>query len=432
MSPLVTITTAKRLSGTILVPGDKSISHRGVIFGSIARGKTRLKNFLMGEDCISTIRAFREMGISTEILKNNTVIIEGKGLRGLTAPLQNIDAGNSGTTARLLLGLLAGQSFQATLIGDESLQKRPMDRVVIPLKKMGAIIKGAEKESTLPLTIQGGKLKGIEYTMPVASAQVKSALILATMYAETPSKIHQPAPSRDHTEIMLKAFGGRVDSTPTTITAYPAQELYAQDIYIPGDISSAAYFITAALIVPNSVITIKNVGLNPSRTGILDVYRAMGAHINIENYRVSGGEPIGDITVKSSSLKGVTIEGELIPRLIDEIPIIALAATQATGTTVIRDAEELKVKESNRIDSVVSVLKTMGADIEATEDGMIINGPTALLGQDIYAGTDHRIVMMGAIAALIAEGNTNIHGARWADISYPGFFNVLREIKESS
>jgi len=429
--PLVTITAVNRLSGCILVPGDKSISHRGVIFGSIAKGTTRLKNFLMGEDCISTIRAFREMGVSIEVLENDTIIIQGKGLRGLTAPSRNIDAGNSGTTARLLMGLLSGQNFQSTLVGDESLQKRPMNRVAIPLKKMGASIKWLEEEGTLPLTIQGGNLKGIEYSMPVASAQVKSALILATMYAENPSKIHQPAPSRDHTEIMLKAFGGQIDSNPTTITAYPVQELYAQDIYIPGDMSSAAYFITAGLIVPNSIITIKNVGLNPTRTGILDVYRDMGAHISIENYRASGGEPLGDITVKTSSLKGITIEGELIPRLIDEIPIIALAATQATGTTIIRNAEELKVKESNRINSIVNTLKTMGADIEATEDGMIINGPTALLGQDIYPGTDHRIVMMGAIAALIAEGKTNIHGAKWADISYPGFFAVLKRLHEN-
>lgn len=385
----------------------------------------------MGEDCISTIRAFREMGIPIEVLENNTVTIEGKGLRGLNAPLRNIDAGNSGTTARLLIGLLSGQNFQATIVGDESLQKRPMNRVVIPLKRMGAVINGGER-ATLPLAIQGGKLKGIEYTMPVASAQVKSALILATMYAESSSIIHQPAPSRDHTEIMLKAFGGQVDSSLTTITAYPVQELYAQDIYIPGDISSAAYFITAALIVPNSIITIKNVGLNPTRTGILDVYKAMGGHIVIENYRISGGEPIGDVTVKSSTLNGITIEGDLIPRLIDEIPVIALAATQAIGTTVIRNAEELKVKESNRINSIVNTLKTMGADIEATEDGMIINGPTALFGQDIYPGPDHRIVMMGAVAALIAEGKTNIHGAKWADISYPGFFDVLNGLKENS
>lgn len=410
------------------MPGDKSISHRGIIFGSIAQGKTRLQNFLMGEDCISTIRAFKNMGVCIEIQKNNTVIIHGKGLRGLTSPSQNIDAGNSGTTARLLLGLLSGQNFSSTLIGDESLKKRPMGRVTIPLRQMGAIIKGPQNGNFLPLTIQGTTLRGIEYTLPVASAQVKSALILATLFAQTPSQIHEPIPSRDHTEIMLKVFGGHINSSQSTITVYPAERLIGQDIYIPGDISSAAYFITAGLLVPNSVITLKNVGLNPTRTGILDVYRAMEGQIIIENSCISGGEPVGDITVKTSSLKGTVIEGALIPRLIDEIPIIALAATQATGTTIIRDAQELKVKESNRIISVVNVLKAMGANIEATEDGMIIQGPTSLFGQDIHTGMDHRIVMMAAIAGLIAKGETNIHGAKWADISYPGFFDTLKEL----
>jgi len=365
------------------------------------------------------------MGISIELEENNTVIIHGKGLRGLMPSRHNIDAGNSGTTARLLLGLLAGQNFSTTLIGDQSLQKRPMGRVTQPLKQMGAKIQGAEGGNFLPITIQGGSLNGIEYTLPVASAQVKSALILATLYAQTPSIIHQPAPSRDHTELMLKTFGGHIDSNQHTITAYPVEQLEGQDIYIPGDISSAAYFITAGLLVPNSVITIKNVGLNPTRTGILDVYKAMGAQLEIKSNFASGGEPIGDITATTSNLKGTIIEGALIPRLIDEIPIIALAATQAAGTTIIRDAEELKVKESNRIEAVVNILNAMGADIEATTDGMIINGPTPLYGQDIYPGMDHRIVMMGAIAALIARGETHIHGVEWADISYPGFFETL-------
>ncbi|HHZ12484.1 MAG TPA: 3-phosphoshikimate 1-carboxyvinyltransferase [Clostridiales bacterium] len=422
---------ANRLQGTIHVPGDKSISHRGVIFGALAQGTTRLENFLMADDCINTIKIFRQMGIEIDIKGHNTVVVQGKGIYGLSAPKGQLDAGNSGTTARLLMGLLAGQDFDSILTGDDSLRKRPMDRVVIPLRQMGARLMGIENKEFLPITIlgKGATLKSIDYTMPVASAQVKSSLILASMYADNSSHIHQPAISRDHTEIMLESFGGRIHTDGETITTYPQPELYGQDLLIPGDISSAAYFLTAALLVPDSEIILKNVGINPTRSGILDVYKAMGASINIERIYSGGKEPSADITVKSSSLKGTVIEGSLIPRLIDELPIIALAATQAEGTTIIKDAEELKVKESDRIDSTVGILKKIGANIESTPDGMIIQGPSPLFGTQLRPGSDHRMVMMATIAGLIAQGSTTIHDANWVNISYPDFFAQIEALR---
>ncbi|MGI6372493.1 MAG: 3-phosphoshikimate 1-carboxyvinyltransferase [Caldicoprobacterales bacterium] len=428
---VISVPHANRLQGTIHVPGDKSISHRGVIFGALAQGTTRLENFLMADDCINTIKIFRQMGIEIDIKGHNTVVVQGKGIYGLSAPKGQLDAGNSGTTARLLMGLLAGQDFDSILTGDDSLRKRPMDRVVIPLRQMGARLMGIENKEFLPITIlgKGATLKSIDYTMPVASAQVKSSLILASMYADNSSHIHQPAISRDHTEIMLESFGGRIHTDGETITTYPQPELYGQDLLIPGDISSAAYFLTAALLVPDSEIILKNVGINPTRSGILDVYKAMGASINIERIYSGGKEPSADITVKSSSLKGTVIEGSLIPRLIDELPIIALAATQAEGTTIIKDAEELKVKESDRIDSTVGILKKIGANIESTPDGMIIQGPSPLFGTQLRPGSDHRMVMMATIAGLIAQGSTTIHDANWVNISYPDFFAQIEALR---
>jgi len=426
------ISPTRKLVGEVAIPGDKSISHRGVMLGAIAKGTTRLSHFLPGEDCLNTIRAFQHMGIDIHVLKkdgsnNIEVIIYGKGLHGLRKPAGPIQAGNSGTTARLLAGILAGQPFDSILDGDKSLRKRPMGRIIEPLRLMGAEIRS--ETDTLPLTLQGGRLKGIEYTLPVASAQVKSAIILATLYALSPSVIHQPALSRDHTEIMLRHFGGRVETRGISLTAYPVQELYGHDLRIPGDISSAAYFITAAILVPGSSITMKGIGINPTRTGILDVYKQMGADITIDNYYISGGEPVGDITVTHSQLHSIEIGGNMIPRLIDEIPILALAATQAYGTTIIRDAAELKVKESNRIDSVVRCLKALGANIEPTEDGMIINGPTPLTGSTITCQSDHRIAMMTAIAGLIAKGQTIITDGEWVDISFPGFFREIELLR---
>ncbi|HHY83682.1 MAG TPA: 3-phosphoshikimate 1-carboxyvinyltransferase [Clostridiales bacterium] len=425
------ITPARQLIGEVDIPGDKSISHRGVMLGSLAKGTTRITHFLTGEDCLNTIKAFQSMGVSIETninSRNETeVIITGKGLHGLNKPASTIDVGNSGTTARLLSGILAGQSFSSVLDGDASLRKRPMGRVVEPLAKMGAIIHA--NDGKLPLNIYGSELHGIEYSLPVASAQVKSAIILAALYADSPAVIHQNALSRDHTEIMINFFGGKVETRDLSIHAHPVNELYARDLYVPGDISSAAFFITAALLVPNSRITMKKVGINPTRTGILDVYRQMGADIKVENIDYANGEPMGDLTASYSLLRGVEIEGAMIPRLIDEIPIIALAASQAHGTTVIRDAAELKVKESNRIDMVVRTLRTLGADIEATEDGMVIHGPAPLTGNIVSCGMDHRIAMMAAIAGLIARDRTIIADSQWVDISFPGFFNAIERLK---
>ncbi|HZJ83474.1 MAG TPA: 3-phosphoshikimate 1-carboxyvinyltransferase [Clostridia bacterium] len=427
----VQIHPMNKLKGIIHIPGDKSISHRGVIFGALAKGTTRLKNFLMADDCINTINVFRKMGISIDILDKNAIIIQGKGINGLSKPIGILDAGNSGTTARLLMGLLSGQVFPSIISGDDSLQTRPMDRITVPLDMMGANLSSQNKKGFLPIHIKGRTtrpLKAIDYSLPVASAQVKSSIILASLYAEDSCTIRQPATSRDHTEIMLKTFGGDIHTVDDTITTYPIQQLLAQDINVPGDISSAAYFITAALLAENSEISLPNIGINPTRSGILDVYRKMGAQIVLDRVNHIDGEPSANITAKSSSLKAVVIEGTIIPRLIDEIPIIALAATQAKGTTLIRDAQELKVKESNRIDSTVNILKGFGANIEATPDGMIIQGPTPLYGTRVHPGSDHRSIMMAAVAGLIAKGSTTIENSQWVDISYPDFFQQIKKL----
>ncbi|NLI61041.1 MAG: 3-phosphoshikimate 1-carboxyvinyltransferase [Clostridiales bacterium] len=426
------ILPTKQLEGIVNIPGDKSISHRGIIFGALSKGITRLKNFLMADDCINTIDIFRKLGVPIDILDDSTVLIHGKGLKGLSAPKKPLDAGNSGTTARLLMGLLSGQKFDSILMGDESLQSRPMDRVTIPLRQMGAVFETVNNKDFLPITIKGRdySLKAIDYTLPVASAQVKSSIILAALYADSNSVIRQPALSRNHTEIMLAAFGGNINvDRDNKITIGPTEELFGRDLIVPGDISSAAYFITAAMLTPKSKIILRNVGINPTRSGILDVYKAMGAEINIEEIGTSKEEPSADILVKTSWLNATVIEGSLIPRLIDELPIIALAATQAQGTTVIRNAEELKVKESNRIDSTVSILKRFGANIEATPDGMIIKGPTPLFGTVIPPTSDHRMIMMATIAALIAKGSTIIQDTQWVNVSYPDFFGEIEKLR---
>lgn len=426
------IHSSNSLKGTIYIPGDKSISHRGIIFAALASGTTRLKNFLMAQDCISTIDIFRQMGIQIDILKDNTVLIHGKGLKGLTMPCNNLDARNSGTTARLLIGLLSGQCFDSTLTGDKFLQTRPMDRVIIPISQMGGRFLSKDNKNFLPITIMGKKnesLNPINYTLPVASAQIKSSIILASLYASGSSTIKQPAISRDHTEVMLETFGGKIDIDGNTIITYPAPQLYGQDLFIPGDISSAAYFITAALIAPKAEILLKNVGINPTRSAILDVYQAMGGDIYVERIVPVKGEPSANIMVRNSSLNSTVIEGEMIPKLIDELPIIALAATQAQGTTIIRDAHELRVKESDRIKSTVNILKSFGANIQATNDGMIIQGPTPLYGTEIQPDSDHRMVMMSAIAGLIAQGSTTIQDAQWVNISYPDFFRQIEKLQ---
>lgn len=377
------ITPIKGLQGTINVAPDKSISHRAIMLASIAKGKSLVNNFLMGDDCLSTIDCFQKMGVPIEI-KEDSVYIEGRGLYGLKAPVQLLYTGNSGTTTRLLCGLLAPQRFFSTLDGDASIRKRPMKRIIEPLMKMGAKISGTNGDYT-PITIEGTELNGIDYTLPVASAQLKSALILAGLYAQGKTTIIEPKISRNHTELMVNGFGGEITVENNEITVNPAVELLGQEIIIPGDISSAAFFIVAALIIPNSEIRIKNVGLNETRTGIIDVLREMGAFIAIENLR-DEIEPSGDLIVKTSSLHGVEIGGKLIPRLIDEIPALAVAAAFAEGITIIKDAEELKVKESNRIDAMETELKKAGVEVKSTIDGLVIQGEEWYMVQNLSPG----------------------------------------------
>ena len=416
-------TKVTSLKGTVTIPGDKSISHRAVMFGSLAKGTTEITGFLQGADCLSTISCFSKMGIDI----TNTgekVIVNGKGLRGLSAPSSTLDVGNSGTTTRLISGILAGQNFTSVLDGDASLRTRPMKRIITPLTEMGAMINS--NNGCAPLEIIGSPLKGIDYISPVASAQIKSCVLLAGLYAENPTSVTEPSLSRNHTELMLKAFGADISTEGFTSKVLPATELFGQQVHVPGDISSAAYFIAAGLIAPNSEILIKNVGLNPTRDGIIKVCRAMGGDITVCDERVQGGEPVGDLLVRSSSLHGTTVSGDIIPTLIDELPIIAVLAAYAEGRTVIADAAELKVKECNRIDAMVTNLSKMGVDITGTDDGMIIEGGKALHGAELDTYMDHRIAMSFAIASLNAEGTTTIKDAEIVNVSYPGFFNDLK------
>lgn len=423
------ITQAKKpLRGAIAVPGDKSVSHRAVMLGALARGTTRIRNFLQGADCLSTIGCFSHMGIQVENLQDE-VLVHGKALHGLSAPGQVLDVGNSGTTTRLISGILAGQPFSSELTGDASIQSRPMNRIIRPLSQMGAQVESIRGNGCVPLRICGGPLKGIHYDSPVASAQVKSCVLLAGLYADAPTSVTEPWISRDHTERMLARFGARVETRDTTATVWPDPQLTAADLRVPGDISSAAYFIAAALLVPGSELLIKNVGINPTRDGLLRVCKAMGADITLENVQDTSGEPCADLLVRHSCLTGTTVEGGLIPALIDELPVVAVLAAFAQGTTVIRNAEELKVKESNRLDIMVTELRAMGCDIEGTEDGMIIRGGRPLAGAVIDSRLDHRIAMSFAIAGLAAEGVTTIRRSDCVDISYPGFFRDLEKLQ---
>lgn len=415
-----------QLKGEITVPGDKSISHRSIMLGSLAKGTTEVTGFLQGADCLSSISCFQKMGINIDNNpETNTVLIHGKGLRGLSAPTDILDVGNSGTTTRLMSGILAAQPFTSTVDGDASIRKRPMGRIMTPLSQMGAKFESLGTDKCAPFKVIGGNLHGIHYESPVASAQVKSAILLAGLYADGQTSVTEPALSRNHTELMFESFGVDIKSVGTTATVTPAKELIAQKIEVPGDISSAAYFIVAGLITPNSEITIKNVGINPTRDGILTVCKNMGADITLSNVKNDIGEPVADITVRTSSLHGCTIEGDIIPKLIDEIPVIAIMAAFAKGTTTIKDAQELKVKESNRIDVMVNNLSAMGVDIEGTEDGMIIRGGKTLHGATIDSKLDHRIAMSFAIAGGLADGDTEILGAECVNISYPSFYSDL-------
>ncbi|GAB3802424.1 3-phosphoshikimate 1-carboxyvinyltransferase [Virgibacillus kimchii] len=419
--------SSQRLTGTIHVPGDKSISHRAVILGAIAEGRTEVKHFLNSEDVMRTIKAFREMGVVIN-KSDDALSIEGKGIGALKEPLFPLYFGNSGTTTRLMMGLLAGLPFFTTIYGDDSLTKRPMNRVADPLKMMGAKIDGRNEGNLLPLSIRGSSLKGIDYHLPVKSAQVKSCLLLAGLLADGVTKISEDTLTRNHSEKMLKAFGADIHSENNTTTITNKNSLSAVPVFVPGDISSAAFFLAAAAIVPGSRLLLKNTGLNKTRTGILEVLHDMGADLQILHEEEVGGEHIGDIQIAYQELRGTTIEGDLIPRLIDEIPIIALIATQAEGTTIIRDAEELRVKETDRIQAVVDVLSSLGANIEATEDGMIIHGKNTLPGGIIPPYNDHRIAMMAAIASLIVKEEVVLEDASPINTSYPDFFKDLDRV----
>lgn len=417
------IKPTSHLRGEIVVPGDKSISHRAVMLGAIADGTTHISGFLNSADCLSTIDCFSKLGVKIEV-SSDSAIVYGKGMHSLVAPASVLYTGNSGTTTRLLAGLMSAQNFDSTIDGDASIRKRPMERVRTPLLSMGADI----DSSFCPLNIHGKKLRGISYTLPVASAQIKSSIILASLYADSPSTITEPHQSRNHTELMLSHMGADIKRFDNSLIAMPAQKLSARDITVPADISSAAFFMVAALITKNSQITLLNVGVNETRSGIIDVLKAMGADIVLENERYFGLEKVCDITVSSSQMHGVEISGEIIPRLIDEIPIIAVAASFASGTTTIKDASELKVKESNRLDAVVCELKRCGVDVDATDDGMIIRGGNDIFGAQFKTYNDHRIAMSMAVMALGAQGESEIENPETVDISFPNFFDLLASV----
>ncbi len=456
----INIKPVKKIAGEITVPGDKSISHRAIMLGALAKGETTITGFLSGADCLATMGCFRKMGVDIQMTndelvndeeitkgRNSKVIIKGNGLWGLKEPKGSLDVGNSGTTIRLMMGILAAHPFVTNISGDASIQRRPMLRVAKPLRAMGAAIEGAagckpsavsqanNEELYPPLKIIGGKLRGINYELPVASAQVKSAVLLAGLYADGDTEVTEKNTSRDHTERMMKYFGVNIKTTGLSSMVHGQQEFSGSEIVVPGDISSAAFFIVAALLAPNSELLIRNVGLNPTRTGILDVLHRMGAKVEVLNERIICEEPRGDVKVGSqltanSRLAAIKISGEIIPRIIDEIPIIALAATQAEGITEIVGAKELRVKESDRIKTICSELRKMGANITELEDGLVIEGPTKLYGAKINSYGDHRIAMMGAIAGLIAEGETEIENTECTETSFPGFEKLLWRITE--
>jgi len=425
----LTLSPVQKISGAIAVPGDKSISHRAAIFGALATGTTRIENFLRAQDTAATIACLRQLGATIDAPDEGTVVVQGVGFNGLQAPSEPLDCGNSGTTMRLLMGVLAGCPWPVQLKGDASLNKRPMERVGVPLRQMGAEFAGQGEKGTPPVDMQGGDLNGIEYALPVASAQLKSAVLLAGLRAGGTTTVIEPTPSRDHTERMLEGFGVTVKRDGARISVERSEGLTSNDVYVAGDISSAAFFLVAAAIRPGWEITVRDVGVNPTRTGILDVLEAMGATITLTNERTSGGEPLADITVCGGELKPTEIGGALIPRLIDELPVLALLATQAPGQTIIRDAQEMRVKESDRIAVISEQLRRLGANIEERPDGMIITGPTPLTGTTVTSPHgDHRIAMTLAIASLIATGDTTIENAEAINSSFPDFPRLLEQV----
>lgn len=421
----------RRIGGETSFPGDKSISHRAIMLGSIAQGETRIKGCSDCADCRNTLKAFLKLGMKIEDHSEGELTIHGQGLKGLTSAREIIDVGNSGTTMRLLSGILAAQDFSSTITGDEYLQRRPMRRIILPLREMGAKISSPD-DNHPPITIVGQKLHPVDYRSPVASAQVKSCILLAGLYAKGRTSLTEPSPSRDHTERMLKYLGAPIEIKGMTVFIEGLSELKARPITIPGDISSAAFFIIACLLLKNSEIKIKGVGINPTRTGIIDALKKMGAHIVTENVRQLCGEPVADLIVRSSSLRATKIGGDLIPRIIDEIPVLAVAATQAEGVTEITDVQELRIKESDRIGNVVSELSEMGASIEEKKDGMVISGGKRLVGSSVNSFGDHRMAMALTIAGLIADGETIVNDVACIDTSFPHFMDTLDRMVEEA
>jgi len=420
---------ATSLSGHVTVPGDKSITHRALLLGSLGDGPSRIEGYLHGEDCRATAGCLAELGIDIERQGQSTILVRGRGLNGWSAPARPLDCVRSGTAMRLMAGLLSGQRFPSELTGNDQLLARPMDRVILPLRAMGARIRGARDDRLPPLLIEGSPLAGARHLLPVASAQVKSSLLLAGLYAEGRTEVVEPGPSRDHTERMLEACGVTVHSQDLAHTLDgPVQSLQPLDVHVPGDFSSAAYLCVAALLVPGSEVVIENVGINRTRTGLLDLLREMGADIAEENAHLEGGEPVADLLVRHSSLKGISIGGEVVPRAIDEFPILALAATQATGETHVRDARELRVKETDRIGTTVTALRALGAEIAPTPDGFDIIGPTPLVGTLVDSHDDHRLGMTIAVAGLVANGETIVLGAERIADSYPGFAGTMASL----
>ena len=422
----LTVRSGAPLRGWVRVPGDKSISHRALLLGALAEGTSLVSSFLPAADCQATRRCLRQLGVEIEELDDTTLIVHGQGLHGLRPPNKPLDCANSGTTMRLLSGILAGQPFRSVLTGSAQLRRRPMARITIPLRQMGAQV--TDTDGHAPLTIEGGRLQGIDYTLPLASAQVKSSVLLAGLYADGPTTVREPMPARDHTERMLQAMGWKLRIADCGLRIEPGQRLRALDIVVPGDFSSAAFLIAAAVLVPGSEVTIEDVGVNPTRTGALEVLEAMGADIRVDNERDCSGEPVADLTVRASELRAAEIGSALIPRLIDELPLLALVATQARGTTRIGDAAELRVKETDRIATTAAELRKLGAEIEALPDGFVVQGPSPLKGATVDSHGDHRLAMTLAVAGLLAAGQTRVCDVECIADSFPGFAATLRRL----
>ena len=419
---------AEAIAGTVTVPGDKSISHRALILGALARGPTPVSGLLTAEDCINTARALAQMGVEIHNLGQSSVVIDGVGLRGLRSPAGVLDLGNSGTGMRLLMGVVAGQDFAATLTGDDSLRQRPMDRIAQPLGQMGIKVTGQGEQCLPPVTVWGGNPRPITYRTPMASAQVKSAVLLAGLNAPGTTTVIEPARSRDHTERMLAALGAQVSVDGLKVSVEGNPDLCGCEMVVPGDFSSAAFLLVAALLIPGSEVTVGGILLNSNRTGLLEILGRMGAKLEVSNRRQATGEPVGDITVRASQLSATQVGGEVIPRMLDEVPILALAATQAEGQTVIRDAEELRVKESDRLAAIAQVLSALGATIQQQPDGLVIDGPTRLHGAEVDSFGDHRIAMMAVVAGLVTEGQSVVTNTQCISTSFPEFADLLRDL----